>query len=74
MSVEDAKAMLAAAEVPEQNAAAPSGLLSAAMGNTKQPEIAADAGAESQGGGQKTELQEIMSSHRKATGRKPTTH
>ena len=69
-----AKAMLAAAEVPEQNAAAPSGLLSAAMGNTKQPEIAADAGADSQGGGQKTELQEIMSSHRKATGRKPTTH
>ena len=50
MSVEDAKAALAAAEIPEQNAAAPSGLLSVAMGNTKQPEIAADAAAGEEGG------------------------
>ena len=50
MSVEDAKAMLAAAEIPEQGAAAPSGLLDAAMGNTKQPEIAADADGSEQGG------------------------
>ena len=52
MSVEEAKAALAAADTGEQKAAAPTGLLSAAMGNTKQPEIGADAvsGAAGEGG------------------------
>lgn len=73
MSVDDAKAALAAADAGEQKAAAPTGLLSAAMGNTEQPQIGADAGAQA-GGEQKSELQEIMGSYRQATGRKPTTH
>lgn len=50
MSVDDAKAALAAADAGEQKAAAPTGLLSAAMGNTEQPQIGADAVAGAEGG------------------------
>lgn len=50
MSVEEAKAALAAAEVPKQKASGPSSLLSAAMDNTKQPEIGADADGAGEGG------------------------
>ncbi len=73
MSVEDAKAALAAAEVPEQNAAAPSGLLSAAMGNTKQPEIAADAATGEEGGELKGGAK-LAAAHAKATGASKKVH
>lgn len=67
MSVDEAKAALAAAEVPEQKASGPSGLLSAAMNNTKQPEIGADA----DGGGEGGELKggaKLAAAYTAATG------
>lgn len=73
MSVEDAKAALAAAEIPEQSAAAPSGLLNAAMGNTKQPEIAADAAAGEDGGELKGGAK-LAAAHAKATGASKKVH
>ncbi|VVT02799.1 Clp protease ClpP [Marinobacter salarius] len=73
MSVDEAKAALAAAEVPEQKASGPSGLLSAAMNNTKQPEIGADADT-SEPEQSASDVKEIMGSYRRATGRKPVTH
>ena len=73
ISVEDAKAALAAAEIPEQSAAAPSGLLNAAMGNTKQPEIAADAAAGEEGGELKGGAK-LAAAHAKATGASKKVH
>lgn len=43
MSVDEAKAALAAAEAGKAEAAVPAGMMAAAMGNTKQPQIGADA-------------------------------
>lgn len=75
MSVDEAKAALAAAEAPGQKAAEPGGLLAAAMGNTKQPEIGADAdGAGGPSEHATSEVKEIMGSYCRATGRKPVTH
>lgn len=73
MSVADAKATLAASDTGTPQAAAPTGLLNAAMGNTQQPNIPAESQAAASAG-EKNELSEIMGSYRQATGRKPTTH
>jgi len=72
MTVDDAKAALAVAETGAQ-ASAPGGMLEAAMRGTKQPGISAEAPEASaeQGG---SEVNELMGSYRKATGRKPVTH
>lgn len=72
MSVDDARATLASAEAGT-NTSVPGGMLDAAMRGTQQPGISAEApGAEAEHGG--SQVDELMGSYRKATGRKPVTH
>lgn len=73
MSVDDAKEMLAAADQHVTVAAGPQGLLDAAMGNTKQPEIAADAAAGGEGGELKGGAK-LAAAHAKATGASKKVH
>lgn len=74
MSVEEAKAALAAAETAQPKAGSES-LLEAAMGKTKQPEISAEAEAEAEQGGELKGGARLAAAHAAAIGSgKKTTH
>lgn len=70
MSVDDAKAMLAvaAAETPEQGAAAPDNAFKAAMDADKHPNVGADGAGAGAGGGEMSAAEKILRAQAAANG------